>query len=428
MKKLFAVMLIPFFLVSLPVISTEKDMDLSNEEKYHLNTTVVSSSTYFDAIPQNPILIQDSTTYKDADLTVAADTLSANTPLTITDWLVNYATIPVFKLSDGSYIEASRQVVSDDVVFSQEAITQDFWLNDGFTVYQTPYVTGTKSVKTDLTPYSKVTVTQKAVTSHGTYYKVDGKGWIAATDLSETDNRMQKVQAMLNQKYNKSNYSIYVKQLGTQVTAEINADKVMYSASVAKLATLYYVEAQLQKGAITSDDKLVYVDAVNHFDKSYEPGGSGKMSKSADNKEYTVDTLLKADAQYSDNVATNILGYYVAHQYDDDFNNTITAVAGTPIDMKERNMSAKTAANLMEAIYNQNGEIISYLSSTDFDSTRISKDIDVQVAHKIGDAYDYKHDVAIVYADQPFILSIFTNNASYDDITNIANDVYSILK
>ena len=74
MKKLFAVMLIPFFLVSLPVISTEKDMDLSNEEKYHLNTTVVSSSTYFDAIPQNPILIQDSTTYKDADLTVAADT------------------------------------------------------------------------------------------------------------------------------------------------------------------------------------------------------------------------------------------------------------------------------------------------------------------------------------------------------------------
>ena len=82
----------------------------------------------------------------------------------------------------------------------------------------------------------------------------------------------------------------------------------------------------------------------------------------------------------------------------------------------------------MEAIYNQNGEIISYLSSTDFDSTRISKDIDVQVAHKIGDAYDYKHDVAIVYADQPFILSIFTNNASYDDITNIANDVYSILK
>ena len=96
--------------------------------------------------------------------------------------------------------------------------------------------------------------------------------------------------------------------------------------------------------------------------------------------------------------------------------------------MKARNMSSKTAANLMEAIYNQDGGIISYLSSTAFDTTRISRDIDVQVAHKIGDAYDYKHDVAIVYADEPFILSIFTNNASYDDISNIANDVYAILK
>ena len=84
--------------------------------------------------------------------------------------------------------------------------------------------------------------------------------------------------------------------------------------------------------------------------------------------------------------------------------------------------------DLMEAIYQQNGEVISYLSSTAFDNARISKDINVQVAHKIGDAYDYRHDVAIVYADQPFILSIFTNNASYDDISNIANDVYNILK
>ena len=61
-------------------------------------------------------------------------------------------------------------------------------------------------------------------------------------------------------------------------------------------------------------------------------------------------------------------------------------------------------------------------------SLSCSRDIDVQVAHKIGDAYDYKHDVAIIYADEPFILSIFTNNASYDDISNIANDVYAILK
>ena len=86
------------------------------------------------------------------------------------------------------------------------------------------------------------------------------------------------------------------------------------------------------------------------------------------------------------------------------------------------------AGTLMEAVYRQNGDIITYLSSTDYDGERISKNIDVPVAHKIGDAYDFKHDVAIVYADSPFILSIFTDKEGYDKITSIADDVYGILK
>ena len=36
MKKLFAVMLIPFFLTSLSAVSTEKDVDLSNAAKYQM--------------------------------------------------------------------------------------------------------------------------------------------------------------------------------------------------------------------------------------------------------------------------------------------------------------------------------------------------------------------------------------------------------
>lgn len=428
MKKLLAVMLLPFFLTSLSVVSTEKTIDLTNEEKYQLTSNVVAETTYFDSIPTNPIVTQDSSTYKDTALTTVADTLSAGARLSIVDLIINDSALPVFELSDGSYIEASRQFIYDDVVLSQETVSKEYWLEGGFKVYQAPYVTGTKEVTTDLTSYSEVTVTQKATTDHGTYYKVDGKGWISEDDLSTTDNRMEKVQQVLNQKYNKSNYSIYVKQLSTQTSAGINADNVMYSASVAKLATLYYVEEKLQNGTIKSDDALKYVDAVNSFAKAYDPSGSGKLSKTADNKEYTIDDLLKTVAQNSDNVATNLLGYYVAHQYDDDFNSEMRAVAGTAIDMKARNLSAKTAANLMEAIYKQDGDIISYLSSTAFDATRISRDIDVQVAHKIGDAYDYKHDVAIIYANEPFILSIFTNNASYDDISNIADDVYAILK
>ena len=52
----------------------------------------------------------------------------------------------------------------------------------------------------------------------------------------------------------------------------------------------------------------------------------------------------------------------------------------------------------------------------------------MKVAHKIGDADEFKHDTGVVYADSPFILSIFTKNSDYDTISQIAKDVYEVLK
>ncbi|WP_422803016.1 serine hydrolase [Streptococcus sp. FT1-106] len=428
MKKLFAVMLIPFFLSPFSVISTEKTPVLSNIDKYHLTADVVTESTYFENIPSNPNLYQETASYKDENLTVQDKILLPDKALKIIDLKVNAQSIPVFELSDGTYLEASHQSIYDDVILRQESINENYWLKDGFILYDTPYVLGSKTVRFDLVAYSQVTVSQHAVTEHGSYYKINGKGWISEEFLSKNDNRIEKVQKVLSQKYNKSDFSIFVKQLDTGLTAGINQDEKMYAASIAKLATLYYTQEQIQEANIKTTDSFKYIDAVNQFSKAYDPSGSGKMVKSADNKDYSVDNLLKEVAQHSDNVATNILGYYVANQYDKSFETEISSILGDSFDMKERQMSSKEAADLLEAIFYQNGQIINYLSETEFDNERISKDITVQVAHKIGDAYDYKHDVAIVYTNKPFILSIFTNNSSYQDITNIANDVYSILK
>lgn len=421
-------MLIPFFLSPFSVISTEKTPVLSNIDKYHLTADVVTESTYFENIPSNPNLYQETASYKDESLTVQDKILLPDKALKIIDLKVNAQSIPVFELSDGTYLEASHQSIYDDVILRQESITENYWLKDGFILYDTPDVLGSKTVRSDLVAYSQVTVSQHAVTEHGSYYKINGKGWISEEFLSKNDNRIEKVQKVLSQKYNKYDFSIFVKQLDTGLTAGINQDEKMYAASIAKLATLYYTQEQIQEANIKTTDSFKYIDAVNQFSKAYDPSGSGKMVKSADNKDYSVDNLLKEVAQHSDNVATNILGYYVANQYDKSFETEISSILGDSFDMKERQMSSKEAADLLEAIFYQNGQIINYLSETEFDNERISKDITVQVAHKIGDAYDYKHDVAIVYTNKPFILSIFTNNSSYQDITNIANDVYSILK
>ena len=52
----------------------------------------------------------------------------------------------------------------------------------------------------------------------------------------------------------------------------------------------------------------------------------------------------------------------------------------------------------------------------------------MKVAHKIGDADEFKHDTGVVYADSPFVISIFTKNSDYDTISKIAKDVYEVLK
>ena len=257
----------------------------------------------------------------------------------------------------------------------------------------------------------------------------DGEGWINASDLSTTDNRIEAVQKVLNEKYNnQESISVYVKQLDTDRIAAINDEKSMYAASVAKLGVLYYTQERLSQKKLSLSDEYQYTSAVNGFPGAYDPDGSGKISKMPDDKNYSLENLLKAVAQNSDNVATNILGYYVANQYDNSFQKSVDEAAATSWNMDKKELTAKAAGTLMEAVYRQNGDIINYLSSTDYDGERISKNIDVPVAHKIGDAYDFKHDVAIVYTDSPFILSIFTDKEGYDKITSIADDVYGILK
>ena len=162
---------------------------------------------------------------------------------------------------------------------------------------------------------------------------------------------------------------------------------------------------KLQDGSVKMDDKLKYTADVNTFAKAYNPSGSGKISKTADNKDYSIEDLLKAVCQNSDNVATNILGYYVAKQYGDHFTSDISAITNTNFDMKTREMSSKTAADLMEAIYQQNGEVISYLSSTAFDNARISKDINVQVSSiKL---------VMLTTTDMTLLLFMLINRSSY---------------
>lgn len=426
MQKRLLVWLVPILFGWQVVDSTQIPFELSAQEEYELTQTV--HDKYFKTIPQNPNVYTIQDTYSDVELTKIKGQLQPNQSFSIRGVLVNSNKQLVFKLSTGEYILADTTILFDDVILNEIITEEYYWLNKDFTVLSSPISNVSKKLDSDLQPYKSVLVSKITTTPKGNFAYISDKGWISMDDLSETDNRMELVQQLLSSKYDKENIAIYVKQLSTDNIAEINQEKQFYSASIAKLPILYYVQEQINSGKENLTTKVRYTSESMNFPGAYLVSGSGSLSKTPDNKEYLLKELIDKTAKESDNVASNLLSYYIANQFNDDFYNTITAITGSKWDMVTRETSVQVAGRMMEALYKQNGYVLESLSSTQFDNQRISKDITVPVAHKIGDADDVKHDVAVVYADSPFVLSIFTDKSSYDEISQIANDIYGILK
>ncbi|MBP2620219.1 serine hydrolase [Streptococcus panodentis] len=425
-KLLLLIFLLPALFSSIRVISTENDFILNEEEKYHFTSTAYGR--YYDSIPANPNVYKETPTFTDASLSKTAGKLLPDQPFQLTEFHVNEEGTPVFKLKNGQFVPADKNAIYEDTVQSQQEVSQEMWLEPNAAVYDKIPVNGAKKIASKLPAYSKVKVLQRAQTAKGEFAQLEDQSWISVDFLSETDNRMDKVQEILSSKYNKADYSIYVKQLETGKEAGINPDLQMYSASVTKLPYLYYVQEELKSEKLSMDQKLKYIAAVNDFAGAYEPEGSGSIAKSADDKEYSVQDLISRVARESDNVAHNILAYYATNQSDKEFQQTVESIAGKKWDVENRQASARMAGRVMEAVYEQNGMIIEALSQTNYDNQRISKNIDAKVAHKIGDAYDFKHDVAVVYTDSPFVIAVLTNHSDYDTISRIADDVYGVLK
>ncbi|HEM5997212.1 TPA: serine hydrolase [Streptococcus suis] len=424
-KKLFIWILPALFSISV-IDSTEIPFQLTAQEEYELTQTVYNQ--YFQVVPQNPNVFQVENLYSDLELTQVVGQLKPNQAFSITDVNVNSKKELVFQIDNASYIVADTHKLFDDAVLAETLVEQTYWTNKNITVLSSPISNQAKEVKTDLQSYQPVNISKIATTPLGDFAYVADKGWLDMGDLSATDNRMDAVQEMLNQKYSKDTIGVYVKQLSTGQKVGVNQDKTFYSASIAKLPILYYVQEQINARQVDLTTKVKYTVESMSFPGAYVVGGSGSLSKTPDNKEYSIEELINKTAKESDNVASNLLSYYVTNQFDDNFYQLTTAVTGSRWDMVTRETSAEVAGNMMEAIYYQNGYVLESLLSTQFDNQRISKDIAVPVAHKIGDADDVKHDVAIVYAESPFVLSIFTDKSSYDEITQIANDIYGILK
>lgn len=254
-------------------------------------------------------------------------------------------------------------------------------------------------------------------------------GYLNETAVSSEAEKLEKVQRLLNSKYNSYNYGIYVTSLVDGSTASINGSRIFTAASTGKLPAMYYTQKMINQGKIDPNRKYLYSDAINQMPiYSYMRGGAGILQGKPFGSYYSLDTMLNWTAKYSDNQGANFLGYYGANQYDYKMRSEISSIIGRQWQSPFQ-ISAKENALLISAMYRQGGQVMSYMQNTVFDNQRIPKYLPVKVAHKIGDVGSFRHDVAVVYTDTPYVLSVMTqNNTSYETISILSKEIYDIMK
>ncbi|MGE5630568.1 MAG: serine hydrolase [Caulobacteraceae bacterium] len=227
----------------------------------------------------------------------------------------------------------------------------------------------------------------------------------------------------------KGTIGIYYKNLSTGNTISLNENKGIISASVIKLPILVEAFHQMEKGAISKNDMV----ALCESDKM---PFCGALSYMHNGLEVTVEDLCNLMIILSDNTATNmlikLLGFDNINGYMRELGLKNSVLGRLLFDEEAdkkgfRNIvSAEDIGMLYELMWE--GKLVSPEASRQMlailKQQQINHKIPTRldeggaVAHKTGEDTGITHDTGIVYAKEPFILCILseeTNVAETND-------------
>lgn len=245
--------------------------------------------------------------------------------------------------------------------------------------------------------------------------------------LEEINSNIEKMKSdILNYLGEESKYvSIVYYDLNNETGFEINKDIDYRSASTAKLFTVLCLYDYVHKNILDINEEIYYTP------NDYE-GGTGIMQGMDLSRPYSLKELADYSILHSDNIAFNMIlrkiGYNeVINYYENIIGHNIEGTI---------TMSASDGAKLLLKLYKNEennplyNDLINNLKNTDF-KNRIERDLPMySVAHKIGSYDSYIHDIGIVYTENPYILTVFTNKLGYaeDKIGDISKIIYDYNK
>jgi len=220
-------------------------------------------------------------------------------------------------------------------------------------------------------------------------------------------------------------YGVVVKDLSSNTSVSVNADKIFYAASLFKLPIMVEAFVQRDAGLLAFDDVVVatWDDVIE--DLGTFPGDVGYI--------YDVSELLEMMITLSDNTSAIMLLRTLGPGTVDETMASLGLTA-TSVLTYDLPTSAGDMATLLETIVrgrvfglDASNEMISLLLRQTW-RARIPLGLpnDVPVGNKTGDWYDAAHDVAVVFAPSgTYILAVLSDGGGSDlTIVELSERVY----
>ncbi len=223
---------------------------------------------------------------------------------------------------------------------------------------------------------------------------------------------------------NKDKVGLFYCDLKTGKSININGDKRFVAASTIKVPLNMLLYNMADKKEISLDTKIQYDNETDYEE------GTGILDEDTLKDPIPYKTLSKVSIENSDNIATNMITRTLGT---DKIYTYYEKVTNHKFEKGENYIDANDLGKFFKILYNNPNhnkyydKLIYYMKNTEFHD-RIDKYIPrKRVAHKIGSYDSYINDAAIVYAKNPYILIVLTNEVNHSDefIAKLSKIIYS---
>ena len=226
------------------------------------------------------------------------------------------------------------------------------------------------------------------------------------------------------------NVSVAFKDINTGYSYSYNSDKNYYAASTIKMLDAIYIYLNAYNGNLNLDTEVTYL-------AKHKMGSSLKMKDYKIGDKVSLRKLVEYAITVSDNTAHNMLVDYIGKNTLKEFGQSLgatTTLVGNDIFGTINNHDSMIYLETLNNLINNSGELGNELKSyfVNSDQNYLNfPDEGISASQKYGEYNSYYHANGIVYAKNPYLVSILTLHG-YDDfekvIRNINTEIYNLQK